>query len=86
MPRKKPEPSPLAGLAAEISLERNGAKISICNVPAEASFSVLVEMLDGMRLAVKKYPELIPELGAVGGGSIPYTDDEEAEAKRCGFR
>lgn len=84
---KKAAPNPLDGLTAEVSIERNGAKIAVGCVPAKMAFNVLVELLEGMRVAVKVYPELIPDLEPVGGSCVPYSDHEDFDGgKRLGFR
>ena len=88
MPRKRPPPppSPLDGLKAKVMIERNGATVCVEDVEAAQSFTVLAELLEAMRLAVKAYPELVQELQPVGGGSIDYVDEDEYEGRRVGFR
>ncbi len=86
MKSKAASPNPLVGLKAKVAIERNGASIEISDVEAKDAFSVLVELLDGMRLAVKVYPELIPDLEPVGGSCVPYSDHEDFDGKRLGFR
>lgn len=88
MPRaKRPAPpSPLTGLKAKVMIERNGATVCVEDVEARDAFTVLAELLEAMRVATKHYPELTQELQPVGGGSIEYTDEDDWEGRRVGFK
>lgn len=87
MPRRRePPPSPLANLKAKVMIERNGATVCVEDVEARDAFTVLAELLEAMRVATKAYPELTQELTPLQGGSIPYTEEDEYEGRRVGFR
>jgi hypothetical protein len=82
----------LDSLKATVRLDMNGAQVEIGNVSASSAFVVLAEMLDARRDLLKKYPEILPILEPVPGGSIPYTEedgfdvDPETGRRRMGFR
>lgn len=89
--KKKPSKVALIGRKASVAVERNGACISMSDVPAEQAGTVLGDLLKAFRLLSRDYPELIQQLDAIGGGSttfVPdeYADDEgKAREKRVGF-
>lgn len=68
-----------------VTVCRNGAELS-ATVKWSDTQLVLQSFLDVYRRATKQYPELIVDLGHVGGGSTRYTDDwSGGDGKKIGF-
>ena len=82
--------SALTDRKASVILERNGACIRVDDVPAAEAGLVLADMLEVFRLLQVKYPELVRDLEAIGGGPpIDVIDDDYADQskrkRRLGF-
>jgi hypothetical protein len=68
-----------------VTVCRNGAELSATCKWSDTQL-VLQSFLDVYRRAVKQYPELIMDLGHVGGSQTPYVDDWSGGGdKKIGF-
>lgn len=67
-----------------VTVCRNGAELSTTVKWADTQL-VLQSFLEVYRKATKLYPELIVDLGHVGGSQTPYVDDFSGEGKKIGF-
>jgi hypothetical protein len=85
-PRKKipaAEPSPISGKKATVILERGPIAIRIDDLDATEVFTIAAELLAGCRLLSKLYPEVLPILEAVPGGTpVEVTDDDWSDEGR----
>lgn len=82
----KPAESPRV---ASVYIERAGLSVRIDNVATDDVAEVAAELLEAFRLLRQAYPEVIADLGSVGGGTpIDVGEDDWAEdgRGRVGFR
>lgn len=82
----KPDAAPRK---ASVYIERAGLSVRIDDVSPEDVAEVAADLLDAFRLLRHAYPEVIADLGTVGGGTpIEVVDDDWAEEGRgrVGFR
>jgi hypothetical protein len=74
---------------AAVHLERAGLSVRVDGVPVSDVAEVAADLLDAFRLLRRAYPEVIADLGHVGGGTpVDVIDDDWAEEGRgrVGFR
>lgn len=82
-------PGSLDGKKASVCVERVGLTIRVDDVPANEAGLVAADILRAVRELTKHFPELVPELQPVPGGSpVEMPDDywEEGRGRRVGFR
>ena len=91
MTAKKPN---LSRRRANVSINRNGLLIEVPDIPAVDAGVVAAELVQVMRTLAKRFDELTPDAGHVGGGGgieIPDEDgvedavDPMVARKRVGF-
>jgi len=74
--------SALTGRKAVVRVERCGACIEVHDVDAAQAALVLADMLSAFRRLTQDYPELVPDLTPVPGGSPVDGDASDYGAKR----
>lgn len=75
MAPKKPN---LSRRKANVSIHRNGLTIEVPDVPAVDAGVVAAELVKVMRTLAKRYEELVPDAGHVGGSpGMEMVDDGE---------
>ena len=74
---------------ASVYIERAGLSVRIDDVAPDDVAEVAAELLEAFRLLRQVYPEVIADLGTVGGGTpIEVVDDDWSDEGRgrVGFR
>lgn len=78
--KKKAPASPLGPLRSCVGIERAGHRIEIQDVPADQCVEVLIALIAALREATEIHPELVVDLGPVGGyNPIDFKDDDYAD-------
>ncbi len=76
---------PLADLPCTVTVERQGARIEVPNVPLPHAGNALRALLDEMRALARDYPELVPGPDTIPAGHAIPVDTSDIEG-RLGFR
>lgn len=74
--RRKKRPLLARGVKASVVVDRGTGRIVFDNVPPQDAPRLLAATMQELRRLSREAPELVPDLGQVGGYTpVPYEDD-----------